>query len=199
MNKITFSILVVFIFLLVSSVVESRVLKLSKIDRAEITHKIYNPAEFICTRIMKYEGFRPAKYRDRVSGITLQGYGTRITRKMKTPKVVSKELAKQWVQDELKICAIALDKELPWWRTLSPIRQAAMLDLTFNMGIYKLKTFKNFLHNMKIHNYSNASLHLMRGSKKGHRSRYSKQVGIRAQEISMAIRTNKWYHLKELS
>lgn len=41
--------------------------------------------------------------------------------------------------------AAALDDRLPWWRTSSPERQRALLNMAFQMGVEGLLKFKNTL------------------------------------------------------
>ncbi len=170
-----------FIILFTSLVYANNLNKYTVVYNNEIT------TEFIHSRISKFEGFRSYKYKDSVSGIILQGYGKHIT--FHTPNKISKNIADKWLHDDIAKCEKLLDEHLPWWKDLSNVRKAAMIDLTYNMGINKLKTFKNFLSCMENGEYQKASKHLMK-------SRYGKQVGIRAKELSTAIKYNKWYCMK---
>ena len=103
---------------------------------------------------------------------------------------ISKATANKWLSADLIKCEKKLDTHLPWWRNVSVVRQAALLDMTYNMGIDKLKTFKQFLHHMQKQNYTQASRCL-------DGSRWSKQVGVRSREIRHAIKHDKWVAMKK--
>jgi lysozyme len=51
----------------------------------------------------------------------------------------------------------ALDRALPWWRQLDPVRAAVLLELTFNMGIGGLLTFTNTLAAFKDGRWADAA------------------------------------------
>ena len=152
--------------------------------------EIKNPKSFLMERIPLFEGFSATRYGDFVTkGCILQGYG-RCVNNMKTPATISKATADKWLAADLIKCEKKLDTHLPWWRNASVVRQAALLDMTYNMGIDKLKTFKQFLHHMKNQNYFQASKCL-------DGSRWSKQVGVRSREIRHAIKHDKWIAMKK--
>ena len=154
---------------------------------------IDDPLVFIAGRIKLFEGFHPERYGDGVTkGVILQGYGRSI--RGQSPARISRSTADAWLQSDLAKCQRHLDQHLPWWRRLSAVRQAAMLDLTYNLGIDKLKTFRRFLHSMQSGHYTAAASHLMVTD--GRKSRYARQVGVRAKEVSSAIATDKWVAMK---
>lgn len=82
-----------------------------------------------------------------------------------------------------------LDRELPWWRDLNADRQFVMIDLCFNMGIGNRKkgllSFTNTLQMLAQGYYINASENLLK-------SKYAKDVGIRAERNAYALRTGEW-------
>lgn len=157
---------------------------------------VYHPTEFIKDRIKAFEGFSPTKYKCSVSGVTLQGYGKSIGKK-RTPSKISEGIASEWLHDDVERCVSSLDEYLPWWRDLSTVRQAAMIDLTYNMGIHKLMKFTNFLKAMEKGDFEKAKKNLLTASNGKSKSKYYKQVGIRAIEVSSAIATNMWDHMKQ--
>lgn len=80
-----------------------------------------------------------------------------------------------YVIDALYGCDVAgseksLDVHLPWWRGLDPVRQAAAMELMFNMGWGALGTFTNTLHAFGQGNYGLAAAGLLN-------SRWAGQVG----------------------
>lgn len=186
------------ILFLGSSTTYAYVPKTADISMFAVVHDstvVYHPSTFIGNRIKAFEGFSSTKYKCSVSGVLLQGYGKSIG-KNKTPSRISKATASNWLHDDITKCENQLDQYLPWWRELSPVRQAAMIDLTYNMGIFKLLKFKNFLKNMEQGNYTKAKKCLLTGKDGKSKSKYYKQVGIRAIEVSTAIATDAWIHMK---
>ena len=149
---------------------------------------------FIAERIKLFEGFSPVRYRCS-SGIMLQVYGKYVKH---SPSRISRQTADRWLRQDIRTCVKQLDEQLPWWRELSTVRQAALIDLTYNMGIYKVLKFKKFLTHMRQGRYELASKELMR-DRQGRKSRYARQVGIRAVEISHAISSDVWVPLKEFA
>jgi lysozyme len=74
-----------------------------------------------------------------------------------------------------------LDRNVPWWRSLSDARQRALANMAFNMGWPKLSQFKNFLHYLETADYQRASEECLH-------SLWASQVGARSQRIAKMIR-----------
>jgi lysozyme len=74
-----------------------------------------------------------------------------------------------------------LDRELPWWRDLDPVRQRVLANMAFNMGIGGLLTFKNTLRLVKDGKYLEASQHMLA-------SKWAGQVGPRALRLAQMMR-----------
>jgi lysozyme len=53
-----------------------------------------------------------------------------------------------------------LDAKLPWWRTLDPVRQDALKNMCFNLGLTTLLTFTNTLRFMQAKDWVNTVAHL---------------------------------------
>ena len=83
-------------------------------------------------------------------------------------------------QNDIIDFAATLDRETPWWRSLSPLRQRQMLDLCFNMGWGSLSQFHLFLAAMQAGNWNEAVAQLKA-------SHWWHQVGERAPEIAARI------------
>ncbi len=68
-----------------------------------------------------------------------------------------------------------LDLHLPWWRGLDPVRQRAMLNWAFNIGVVehdgKLLTFKNSLRLLREGKYLEASQNMLQ-------SKWARDVGV---------------------
>lgn len=74
-----------------------------------------------------------------------------------------------------------LDRELPWWRKLSPVRQRVMLNMCFNLGIWGLLKFKKTLAAVESGRYEEASRGMLA-------SKWAKQVGERAERLALMMR-----------
>lgn len=74
---------------------------------------------------------------------------------------------------------------LVWFVDLDLVRQDAMTNLCFNLGMTRLLTFKKALAAMAIGNYSDAADEFLD-------SRWAVQVGSRADEVTDMIRTGRY-------
>jgi len=81
--------------------------------------------------------------------------------------------------------ASQLDKHISWWRTLTPPRQAVLLNMAFNMGIQGLLGFERTLKAIKVGDYEDASGRMLN-------SLWAKQVSKRAKELSRQMLTGEW-------
>ncbi|MBR8244793.1 glycoside hydrolase family protein [Burkholderia multivorans] len=74
-----------------------------------------------------------------------------------------------------------LDRNLPWWRSLDPVRQRVMMNMAFNMQ-GKLLTFVNTLAAMKRGDYAAAADGMLN-------SLWARQVGARATRLAAMMRS----------
>ena len=79
----------------------------------------------------------------------------------------------------------ALDSEYDWFAGLDLVRQDALIDISFNLGQTRLRAFKNALAAMARGDWRAAADEFMD-------SRWSKQVGNRAKELTEMIRTGSY-------
>ncbi|MDN7654304.1 glycoside hydrolase family protein [Burkholderia multivorans] len=73
-----------------------------------------------------------------------------------------------------------LDRNLPWWRSLDPVRQRVMMNMAFNMQ-GKLLTFVNTLAAIKRGDYAAAADGMLA-------SKWATQVGARATRLADMMR-----------
>lgn len=78
-----------------------------------------------------------------------------------------------------------LDEGLSWWRELSEVRQAVLIDLCFNLGFNGLLGFVRMLMALQRGVWHQAAAEI------GHSDYYS-QVGDRAGRLIQMIETDKW-------
>lgn len=78
---------------------------------------------------------------------------------------------------DLKGVFASLDSRLPWWRTLSYVRQRVLANMRFNMGIDGLLMFKNTLSFVRVGRYQDAANGMLC-------SKWAVQVGDRAKRLA---------------
>lgn len=88
------------------------------------------------------------------------------------------------LMNDINRCLEELDAAFPWFKDLTEIRREAMINLCFNLGLTRLRKFEKALAAMSIHNYQEAADEFLD-------SRWAKQVGNRATEVTEMIRTGE--------
>ena len=78
-----------------------------------------------------------------------------------------------------------LTKAFEWFTHLDLVRQDAMMDMCFNLGISRLRGFRDALGEMSLANYEAASVEFLD-------SNWAEQVGQRAITITNMIRTGEY-------
>lgn len=86
--------------------------------------------------------------------------------------------------NDIRRCKKELE-EFPWLPSLDDVRQDALVDMCFNMGITRLRTFKKAIGAMENQDYQRAGDQFFD-------SRWARQVPNRAIEICDMIRTGKY-------
>jgi lysozyme len=74
-----------------------------------------------------------------------------------------------------------LDAMLPWWRTLSEVRQRVLLNMAFNLGVSGLLEFRRMLAGAQRGDYQEAAREMLD-------SKWAIQVGDRAERLAMMMR-----------
>jgi lysozyme len=85
------------------------------------------------------------------------------------------------LKNRIRIAESDLDRNVPWWRSLSDARQRSLINMCFNLGWAKLSQFKNMLAHLQAGNYDQAA-------DDATHSVWSSQVGARSQRIAKLIR-----------
>ena len=88
------------------------------------------------------------------------------------------------LSNDIKRCREELSFNFDWFDELDDVRQDAMINLCFNIGITSLKRFSNALAAMNVHNYEEAATEFLD-------SRWASQVGTRALDVTDMIRTGE--------
>jgi lysozyme len=74
-----------------------------------------------------------------------------------------------------------LDRDLPWWRTLDPVRQRVLLDMAFEMGTAGLLAFHNTLQLVQLQRWDDAAEAMLS-------SRWAGEVGARAYALAAMMK-----------
>ena len=126
-----------------------------------------------------HEGRRNQMYQDS-RGIQTIGIGHNLR-----DRPISDRAVDLIFEDDLNDHVADLFRAFPWTENLDEVRQAAAIDLAFNMGIQTLSTFKNTMAAFKSGNWEATALGL-------ENSKWYTQVATRAPRIVRMIRTGLW-------
>ena len=98
---------------------------------------------------------------------------------------ISDEEADFLLSNDIDRCNRELRAMFGWFEDLNEVRQEAIINLCFNMGLTKLRQFKMAIAAMEARDYERASDEFLD-------SLYAKQVGKRADEVAEMIRTGQY-------
>lgn len=130
--------------------------------------------------IQRHEGKSLKLYKDSLGLYTI-GYGRLLDPSMGG---ISDDEALYLLDNDIAKAHVACGA-YPWFAKLSDAREAAMLDLMFNMGPKRLAGFVKFLTAMSKEDWNTAADELMN-------SKWYGQVGKRGPEIVALIRSETW-------
>ena len=120
------------------------------------------------------EGFNGKPYTDTTGNVTV-GYGTNLS------IGISKEEAEQLLQHRLQANGKQLEAEWPPFDKLPRGVQAALVDMSYNIGVHELLKFHKMLDALQRKDYGAAADEVLN-------SEYAKQVPSRAKRIAEEIR-----------
>lgn len=126
--------------------------------------------EPVAELIKRHEGLRLKPYRCTEGKLTI-GYGRNIE-----DNGISLYEAEQMLYNDIQKCYTDLEK-IPCWKRLDEVRKAVLLDMCFNIGITRLKTFKKMLAALELGAYNRAAKEMLD-------SKWAKQVKSRATELA---------------
>src|SRR5271169_1879870 len=112
------------------------------------------PTDPLVSLIVKHEGLRLSVYPDSLGYLTI-GFG-RLIDSRKGGGISTAE-AYLLLSNDIRDKKADLDTELPWWRGLDQVRQDALVDLTFDLGIQNLLGFTHALSCLAQKDYQSAA------------------------------------------
>lgn len=89
------------------------------------------------------------------------------------------------LQNDIERCRGALLQRLPWFAGLDPVRQAAVVNMAFQLGVDGLLQFNRTLASVRDGRYAEAETH-------GLQSRWAQQTPARARRVLRQIATGEW-------
>ena len=121
------------------------------------------------------EGLRLHPYEDTVGKLTI-GIGRNLD-----DVGISEEEARHMLGNDIKWVVEELDRTMPWWRTMPEPAQRALANMAFNLGLTRLRRFKNMLTALQAGDYRKAADEALD-------SLWAKQVKGRADRIAALYR-----------
>lgn len=127
-------------------------------------------------RIMDHEGFRSKPYKDTVGKLTI-GFGRNLE------DVGISEIEGQILLDnDLTRARRGALFTWPWMTDLPFTVQEVLIEMTFNMGVGGVLTFKKFLTALQRHDFMTAADEMLN-------SQWAQQVGARAVTLANVVRS----------
>lgn len=125
------------------------------------------------------EGKRSRMYLDTVGKWTA-GVGRNLS-----DRAFSEDEIALMLKNDIALVEADLDRDLPWWRSMTDARQNVLANMCFNLGINRLLGFKNTLAFMEAKRYDAAAKGMLD-------SKWARQVGQRANRLAAIMRTGEF-------
>lgn len=130
-------------------------------------------------QLKRHEGIELKPYQDTVGKWTI-GVGRNLD-----DIGISEQEAEMLLLNDIKEAERQLITTMPWTQELDEVRFSALLNFVFNVGIGTASKFVNAMGLLKDGSYDMAADEMLN-------SRWAKQVGNRAIEVTDQIRTGEW-------
>lgn len=121
-------------------------------------------------------------YNDHLGFVTI-GVG-RLIDKQKGGGITHDE-AQYLLNNDIATRVEALQAKLPWFDSLSDVRKAVLLNMSFQLGIAGLLGFGRTLEMVKMGDYASAAENMLE-------SKWAQQTPNRANELAKQMGTNEW-------
>jgi len=134
--------------------------------------------DFAAELIKKHEGLRLKPYRCTAGKLTI-GYGRNLE-----DRGITVEEAETLLYNDLAQLEQDLYERIDFFHTLSPVRQAVLIDMAYNLGIQGLWGFRKTMSHLELGEWEDAAREMLD-------SKWARQVKGRAKELAEIIRTGK--------
>jgi lysozyme len=135
--------------------------------------------ELLVAELRRDEGVVPHAYQDHLGYWTI-GVGRLIDKRRGGG--LSDDEIDYLLNNNIRRTQEALDANLPWWRELDPVRQRALINMCFQLGMGGLLKFTNSLAAIKAGKWETAASNLKQ-------SLWAKQTPERAARVIAMFRT----------
>jgi len=98
---------------------------------------------------------------------------------------LSEEEIDMLLLNDIKRTKELMDDYIPWYNDLDGVRQEALINFVFNVGIGTAMKFKKAMAALEAHDYDTAAIEMLD-------SNWAKQVGSRAEEVTQMIKTGEY-------
>lgn len=98
---------------------------------------------------------------------------------------ITKEESNYLFMNDLKRVQEELSSSFNWFYMLNDVRQGALINMAFNLGITRFKKFKKMIAALERKDYKEASIEMLD-------SKWANQVGDRAVRLSKQMLTGKF-------
>lgn len=131
------------------------------------------------SQLRRHEGLRLLPYECSAGKLTI-GYGRNLE-----DKGISVEEAEQFLDADITDCIKDLERSVDFFGSLDEVRQDVLINMCFNLGIGRLLKFKNMLAALSRGDFKKAAAEMLD-------SKWARQVGGRAIELSLQMKTGKY-------
>jgi lysozyme len=132
----------------------------------------------LISMLKRHEGRRLKPYLCTADKLTI-GYGRNLD-----DNGISEDEALYLLQNDIDACYSELNV-FNWFQELDQVRQEALVDMRFNLGLPRFLSFKKMIARLIAKEYSQAAEEIIN-------SLYAKQVGDRANEIAYMIERGEY-------
>ena len=135
--------------------------------------------EKVSEKIKKFEGFRSFPYLDTTGNVTV-GYGHNLS-----TNGIGHDIALILLKQDIEFAEEMVREKIPFYNKLDEARQFVLIDMCFNMGFYKLKSFKKMLAALQVGDYKTAAKEMLD-------SVWAVQVKSRAKKLAQIMETGEY-------
>ena len=127
-------------------------------------------------QLFRHESMVLKPYKDTVGKLTI-GVGRNLD-----DMGISEDEALFMLRNDIRRCQYELVANILYWDSIDEVRQDVLLNMCFNLGISRLRSFRKMWNAIKDKDYETASVEMLD-------SRWSQQVGNRAKELANIMKT----------
>jgi lysozyme len=131
-------------------------------------------------QLKMHEGVESRVYLD-TEGIETIGVGRNLR-----DRGLSKSEIDYLLDSDIRICIKELSGSFPWFKELDTVRKRVLVDMMFNLGMPRLKSFVNMLSAIEKEDWAEASSEMLN-------SVWAEQVGNRSARLSEMMASGEDY------